>query len=257
MFNLYRRQTISTSTNGPIWRYRTVGLRSLNTDPRFQMRAALDDKRVAKYAHAMRRGEGFPAVTIASIDGHLYLLDGFHRVAAAMKAGVTELNARIAKLTEKAALHEAIKANADHGLNLNRKDKQNIFRLYLERGDHLRRDGSPKSLRQMARDLQHLVTHGTIRNWLKAEGITPTEDPEGPQAVAEPDKRFISPGLDEFEEALAFVEELFLQLDEGDQSEAMYSFLGVADRLANGETRYMEAITRSNQPLDRLKTLDV
>ena len=97
----------------------------------------------------MRRGDGFPAITVASLDGRLYVLDGFHRVEAALLAGIPELNAKIAKLTEKAADREALKANTQHGLNLNQKDKRNIFRIYLERGDHLRLDGSPKSLRQM------------------------------------------------------------------------------------------------------------
>jgi hypothetical protein len=205
----------------------------------------------------MRRGDGFPAITVASLDGRLYVLDGFHRVEAALLAGIPELNAKIAKLTEKAADREALKANTQHGLNLNQKDKRNIFRIYLERGDHLRLDGSPKSLRQMQKDLEFIVTHGTIRNWLKAEGITPAVDLNDPQPLPEPDSRFISPGLDEFEEALAYAEELFHQLDDPEQPEAMYQLLGVADRLANGETRYMEAIARSNLPLDRVKQLDI
>lgn len=222
------------------------------------MRAqGVDKQRVTKYAYDMRRGDGFPAITVASVDGRLYVLDGFHRVEAALQAGIADLNAKIAKLSEQAAIREAIKANAHHGLNLNRKDKQNIFRIYLERGDHLRRDGVPKSLRQMRRDLEYIVTHGTIRNWLKAEGITPTEDPSDPQPLPDPDSRFISPGLDEFEEALAYAEEMFLQLDVAEQHKAMYLLLGVADRLANGETRYMEAIARSNLPLDRVKQLDI
>ncbi|MCL6683457.1 ParB N-terminal domain-containing protein [Sphingomonas alba] len=233
-------------------------MKALNIDQRFQIRAeGLDAKRVKKYVYDMRRGDGFPAITVASVDGRLYILDGFHRVEAALQAGLPALNAKIAKLSEQAAVREAFKANVDHGLNLNRKDKRNIFRIYLERGDHLGRDGSPKSLRRMASDLHYIVSHATVRNWLKAEGITPAEDPDDAQGPPEPDKRFISPGLDEFEEALAYAEELFLQLDEGEQPEAMYRLLGVADRLANGETRYMEAIYRSNLPLDREKMLDV
>ncbi|WP_324806601.1 ParB N-terminal domain-containing protein [Sphingomonas sp. LY29] len=249
---------MSKSDEGILWRYKSVGLRALNVDQRFQMRAdGLDEQRVKKYAFDMRRGDGFPAITVASIDGRLNVLDGFHRVEAALRAELPDINAKIAKLTEKAAVREAIKANARHGLNLNRKDKRNIFRLYLERGDHLRRDGEPKSLRQMAADLHHLVSHGTVRNWLKAEGITPTEDPDGPLPFPEQDRRFISPGLDEFNEALGYTEELFLQLESGDQTEAMYGLLGVADRLANGETRWMDAIARSNLPLDVAKKLEI
>lgn len=213
-------------------------------------------KRVKKYAYDMKRGDGFPAIIVASVGGRLYILDGFHRVEAAIRAGLAEINAKIATLTEKAAIREAIRANANHGLNLNRKDKRNIFRLYLERGDHLRLDGSPKTLRQMAADLQYLVVHGTIRNWLKAEGITPTQDLNDPPPP-EKDPRFASPGLAEFKEALGYMEEVFLQLENTDQTEAMYRFLDVADRLANGETRYMEAIRRSNMPLDREKALDI
>ena len=82
-------------------------------------------------------------------------------------------------------------------------------------------------------------------------------DLNDPQPLPEPDSRFISPGLDEFEEALAYAEELFHQLDDPEQPEAMYQLLGVADRLANGETRYVEAIARSNLPLDRVKQLEI
>src|SRR4051794_874464 len=116
-----------------MWRYRPVGLRALNIDPRFQLRAGgLDQKRVKKYAYDMRRGDPFPPITVGIVEGELYVLDGFHRIEAAVQAGLTEINAKIAKLTEAQAVREAMKANVDHGLNLNRKDKKNMFSLYLE-----------------------------------------------------------------------------------------------------------------------------
>ena len=53
-------------------------------DDSLQVRQRVDPRTVHKYAEAMRTDAEFPPVTLAHIDGSLFLVDGWHRVAATL-----------------------------------------------------------------------------------------------------------------------------------------------------------------------------
>lgn len=162
---------------GPDWRTVAVSPQAISKSTRFQPRHGLDDATVGSYAYAMRRGDVFPPVRIAAIGDQLELVDGFHRVAAAQQAGVTELTAEVAPMTEQMATQEAIVANAKHGLPLRRRDKQRCFELYRDGGLHRQPDGKKtKSLRQICRDLGYIVWPNTVRRWLRQSNIEVVED---------------------------------------------------------------------------------
>src|SRR5688572_26252852 len=64
-------------------------VRSLIVDSRYQIRGGdrLDRGQVRRYADAMATGAKFPPVHAWRVDGALFLIDGFHRLAAAKFAG--------------------------------------------------------------------------------------------------------------------------------------------------------------------------
>jgi hypothetical protein len=64
---------------------------SLNLD--LQPSVFLDADKVRRFATAMRRGERFPAITVVSDAGRLFVRDGFHRVAAARACGRAVIDA--------------------------------------------------------------------------------------------------------------------------------------------------------------------
>ena len=97
----------------------------LRIDQGIQMRAGgLDAARVEQYAEDMRRGDDFDPITVFNAQGVFWLADGFHRVAAARKAGLLELPAIIRQGDRRSAILFAVGANAGHGLDRTDDDKR-------------------------------------------------------------------------------------------------------------------------------------
>jgi ParB-like chromosome segregation protein Spo0J len=72
-----------------------IALAKIRLDGGTQPRAALDQATVDEYADAMENKAQFPAVTVFYDDTDYWLVDGFHRVAAAKKKGETRISAII------------------------------------------------------------------------------------------------------------------------------------------------------------------
>lgn len=97
-----------------------------------QTRARLDDETVTDYSVAMLGGAEFPPVVLfKSMDGTLLLADGFHRVAAARKAGHVEIPAEVRVGERKDAIAYALSANAKHGLRRTNADKRRSVEIAL------------------------------------------------------------------------------------------------------------------------------
>ena len=102
-----------------------LSVAALRVDPGVQMRAGgLDGGRVDQYAEAMIAGDDFPPVVVFNAGGIFWLADGFHRVAAAERAGLSEVPAQVHQGDRRAALLYAAGANAGHGLDRTDEDKR-------------------------------------------------------------------------------------------------------------------------------------
>lgn len=134
-------------------------------DARFQLRNRLDPAAVSDYTKAMAVGAKFPPIKLARIKGVLFLIDGFHRVAAAKEASYT-LEATIADMTERGALREAAVTNLSHGVRLKASERINVFKAYIKGQGHVKDNGKLKSYREMASDLPGIGQYTTIRNWM-------------------------------------------------------------------------------------------
>lgn len=96
----------------------------LRRDGGTQPRAVLDETTILEYAGAMAAGDTFPPV-VAFHDGETYwLADGFHRVNAALRAGVTLLAVDVRQGSQRDAVLYSAGVNATHGLRRTNDDKR-------------------------------------------------------------------------------------------------------------------------------------
>ncbi|MEI6236410.1 MAG: hypothetical protein WCT04_25420, partial [Planctomycetota bacterium] len=96
-----------------------------------QSRAKIDDTVVERYTEEMKRGEAFPPVDVFQDGKNLFLADGFHRIAAAIKAEFSTFRATIVKGTLRDALLYSVGANATHGLPRTNEDKRHAVMMLL------------------------------------------------------------------------------------------------------------------------------
>ena len=138
-------------------------LSRITVDERIQVRVGgLDQDKVREYAVVMSEGGEFPPVVLFRDGETLYLADGFHRVAAARRAGKSEISAEIHPGGFAGAVEYAEDANLTHGFALSTRDKRNIFERRWRRGHEWRN----LSDRLIAQALG--VAHTTIGRWRDA-----------------------------------------------------------------------------------------
>jgi hypothetical protein len=101
-----------------------------------QARVKIRGEVVRHYAAAMtaQQAEGgvrFPPVVLFTDGQQLWLADGWHRVLAARRAGLTEIAADVRPGTERDALLHSVSANSAHGLPRTNADKRKAVSLLL------------------------------------------------------------------------------------------------------------------------------
>ena len=114
-----------------------VPLDRIATDDKGQTRIKVRPAVVREYAVAMAEqvaegGLRFPPVILFTDGGDFYWLgDGFHRVFAARKAGLSEIAAEVRQGTQRDAVLFGIGANRAHGLPRSNADKRHAVALLL------------------------------------------------------------------------------------------------------------------------------
>lgn len=113
---------------------RSILLRHIRQDGGTQARAKMDPAAVEEYAEAMEAGAKFPPVVVFEdhISNLLWLGDGFHRVAAAVKLGHKNVRADIRPGGLREARLFAIGANVTHGVRRSNADKRLAVQLLLD-----------------------------------------------------------------------------------------------------------------------------
>ena len=120
----------------------TIDLDLLVLSPELQQRVKLDKSVVEEYAEAFRNHVKFPPITIwyrtdveytgTPLLHPAYLIDGFHRVEAARKAGITELPFIRKQGTYREALLYSTSINSTHGLRRSKEDKRKSVMTLLQ-----------------------------------------------------------------------------------------------------------------------------
>lgn len=122
-----------SSDGGPF----AFALDDLVLDPRYQCRVKIDDETVASYAEAMLDPEArpFPPITVFDVGGdarRLCVVDGWHRVAAARRAGLTTIMGELeVGVSHRDAVIYSAKVNSTHGLPRSRADKRRAVCMLL------------------------------------------------------------------------------------------------------------------------------
>lgn len=104
---------------------------SIRRDGGTQIRAALDEATVAKYAAAIKAGAKLPPPVVYFDGTDNWLSDGFHRVEAELRNGAKRMPAEVRRGTKRDALENALGANEEHGLPRSNADKRRAVEAAL------------------------------------------------------------------------------------------------------------------------------
>ena len=108
-------------------------IREIVRDERCQARVKPDPDISEEYATAYRAKAKMPPIEVFIVDGAPYVVDGWHRLAGAIKAEVTWITCDIVGTgTIDEAIWKAVAANQTHGYRRSNEDKRNAVRLALE-----------------------------------------------------------------------------------------------------------------------------
>lgn len=108
-----------------------VPLADVVLDPALQCREAMVPEVVEDYAALLRAGTELPPGRAVRIEGRVYLVDGWHRHAAHIRAERTEIVLDVTEGGRRDALLGAARANCDHGLRRTVAGKRRAVRLLL------------------------------------------------------------------------------------------------------------------------------
>lgn len=136
-----RRVDLTTITAGA---QRTLPLASIRRDEATQPREEVSDQIIGEYAEAMTAredgvvvnpaGQAWPALTVFEAPteaGTYWLADGYHRLAAAERKGLTQIQVDVREGDLRAAILYAAGANREHGLRRTSADARRAIRRVL------------------------------------------------------------------------------------------------------------------------------
>lgn len=106
----------------------------LDVEKGIQIRAGLNQAIVDEYVEAMLAGHTFPPILVfeSNAGAPLVIVDGFHRLAAAVKAGAEKIMVEVRQGDRAAALKAALVANAVHGLRRSNRDKKRAIDVAIQ-----------------------------------------------------------------------------------------------------------------------------
>jgi len=110
---------------------RTLQIVEISKSERLQSRVKQDSAVTTRYAEDMMRGVKFPPVIVFHDGKNKWLADGNYRVAAAVQAGLTEIEAEVREGSERDAMFYALGANVANGSPLTRDDKRQAVTKFV------------------------------------------------------------------------------------------------------------------------------
>lgn len=110
----------------------SIALSSIRTDGGTQARAGLCKETVEEYTAHLKTGASMPRVVVFHDGTDHWLADGFHRVAAYLRAGRKVIPADVRQGTRRDAVLHACGANAEHGLKRTNADKRRAVETLLQ-----------------------------------------------------------------------------------------------------------------------------
>jgi ParB-like nuclease domain len=109
----------------------TLLIERVRVDGGTQIRVETDVTQVESYAEDMAAGDVFPPIVVYFDGSEYWLADGFHRIVAAKRLGLVEIETDVRAGTRRDAILYAVGANASHGLKRTNRDKVNAVMTLL------------------------------------------------------------------------------------------------------------------------------
>lgn len=226
----------------PKWRPHNLAVEDVRERDEYQVRAGgVSPHHVRVLARAMDCEGDLEPIKVAKIGRAHWVVDGFHRLAAARKLGWSHIAASVATMSAGEAQGYSLLSNTKHGKGLSRHDKTRLFEQYVEQGKHVGADGVVKASRVIQGELNHIYSHETIRTKLKALGVEVDLEVEYPGGY----KPYGGGGDDEADLALELAEgaqrhleafgSLFFDLEDYAQREMLKAARELVGRLERGE----------------------
>lgn len=233
----------------------------LKEHPEFpQVRSKTIQRWVNTLAERMKQGVPLPPIEVAQVGQNYYVIDGWHRLKAAVRAKISEIPCDVYyKITIAEAKARSVDTNTSHGTNLKGTDCRSAFKRYVEGGRHVREDGSTgprtyKSYREIAAELG-CGGKSSIERWMKElfpdaardiskqNSTTPDKkkyehtliEDNDEEAVAYGEVNTLS-GLNTFEGQVELLRHYYRQLSPVERSEAV-RIMSVALKWMEGEVR--------------------
>jgi uncharacterized ParB-like nuclease family protein len=153
------------------WTQTPLSIATIRVERELQGRVKTDEATVRLYTADMAKGDTFPSIQVAKVKRSYYVVDGFHRLEAARRLGHQTIVADVSAMTQIEATMLAINSNRSHGLRPKPADKRRTFGLYVAAGQHLLPNGQLKSYRTISEELNNLISHTSVRKYLKDEGV--------------------------------------------------------------------------------------
>ena len=144
-------------------------IQEIRRDGGTQGRAALNASVVRQYAALMRDEIPFPPVRVWFDGSSYWLADGFHRVAAASAAGLTQISAQVLHGSLSDAIWDSCTTNSTHGFRRSSADIAAILKRALEHPN-----ACTMSNVELARYLG--LPETTVRRWRKRLSSSRGED---------------------------------------------------------------------------------
>lgn len=115
-------------------------LATLNLDPRFQFRKGTSDRTVEKYTEFYRtKPKRVPPIVIWKGPTQLWVLDGFHRLEASIRAGLTEIPAIVVACPKPVAALLPVRFNEKNGVPYNDSDTERALFALFDANDGLKK----------------------------------------------------------------------------------------------------------------------
>lgn len=146
----------------------SIPLSRIATREDWQVRSRLDKGAMARYDAAYRSGVAMAPIWLSPVGEALFVLDGWHRLTAANRAGLTHIDAIVIDTTPEGAAWKAAQANMAHGVPLKKAEYRKVFRALVQSGEY--KSGRKNlSYRAISQKLNGMVAHTTVRNWMQED----------------------------------------------------------------------------------------
>jgi hypothetical protein len=107
-------------------------LKQIRLDGGTQVRAAIKEEAVMRYATDLEGGAVFPAMRVFFDGTDYWMSDGFHRYHAALRIGMADFLCEIETGTPRDALFFGSSANNLHGQPMDNADKRKVTMIFVE-----------------------------------------------------------------------------------------------------------------------------